>query len=231
MNVLFSLAQCTFGKTCLTGWLFIQKNIFQHWFDKSDFFSQNFNLLRTELAFFKMNCNALMHSKIHFTDIYQSALWINMVYYTKSKLSRIYNRFTQTTHLGLRVLFKGFLQPSLISYLPLNSSYPAQQYILNPWRSHLVLKTCDYFLPWIPASCEKTHLVTNSTLKMPNCWPKPHRFLSARFPYVQCRIHGLNVLAVFTTDFIGCLISPPMSVCDADWKSPVSDKVPIRWYL
>ena len=35
-------------------------------------------------------------------------------------------------------------------------------------------------LPWTKASCDKAYFVTNSTLKVPNCWPKSRKFLSVR---------------------------------------------------
>ena len=50
------------------------------------------------LHFWKLHCNTPMYCKMHFTDISQGMIWPNMLYYTKLKLSRIYNPFSQTTY-------------------------------------------------------------------------------------------------------------------------------------
>ena len=47
-----------------------------------------------------------MYQKMLLTDISQSMIWPNIVYYTKLKLSKIYNPFAQTTYLGQIILLK-----------------------------------------------------------------------------------------------------------------------------
>ena len=58
------------------------------------------------LDFWKMHCNTPLHCKMHFTDISQSMMWPNIVYYTKLKLSRIFNHFAQKTYLSQIILLK-----------------------------------------------------------------------------------------------------------------------------
>ena len=65
---------------------------------------------------------------MHFTENSHSKLGPGIVYYTKLKLSRIYNHFVQTTDPGLLEIrrFKGFLLSPFIPPFPLNSLLPSQ---------------------------------------------------------------------------------------------------------
>ena len=87
-----TIVQCTFGEDVSQDY-----NPFKKLFLSTDWtkvricLSQNWTILRTKFEFLKMHCNTLMHHKMHLTDISQSMIWPNIVYYTKLKLSRIYN--------------------------------------------------------------------------------------------------------------------------------------------
>ena len=80
---------------------------------------------------------------MHFTDNFQMAFGLNIAYFTKLKISRIYNVFAQAIKLVQSVLFKirrllGFLLPPLMPISPLLYPYPAKKYIFSLCRSHFV---------------------------------------------------------------------------------------------
>ena len=85
-----------------------------------------------------------MHRQMR--DISQSMIWPKIIYYTKLKLSRIYNHFAQTTYLGQIILlkvrrFKGSSCPFWCLLSPVNTPYPVKQYTqeltLEKNRSHV----------------------------------------------------------------------------------------------
>ena len=86
--------QCTFGQVVHQDYDPFNKLFLSFGWTKVRYFlSQNLTLLRTKFKFKKVHCNAPRH----FTDKCQSMLGDTIAYYTKFKLSRIYNHFAQTT--------------------------------------------------------------------------------------------------------------------------------------
>ena len=118
---------------------------------------QNLNL-NINLSFFypfcKVHCNALMHCKMLFDDIYKSTPWLDIVYFTKLKLWRIYNHIAQKLtqvwayilkkmrfkcfHLILLCLFSTLNPSNILQFL--QKSFKKNTFLTDDTNIYLILE-------------------------------------------------------------------------------------------